>query len=272
MAEEMLIRISAFLGVLGLMAFGEVLIPRRHLTTSKARRWVANLSIVVIDAAAVRLLFTAGAVGASMLAAERHWGVLNHLSWPNWLELVLAVVALDLVLYLQHVMFHAVPLLWRVHMMHHADLDCDVTTGLRFHPVEVVLSMLIKVSAIAVLGPSPQAVLSFEVLLNATAMFNHSNVRLPATMDRCLRWIVVTPDMHRIHHSILPRETNTNFGFNLPWWDRLLGTYRLQPNDGHERMTLGLTQFRDPARLTLTGMLLLPFTGRPGDYPLSHDR
>ncbi len=272
MTTEVLIRVSAFLGVLGVMASWEVLVPRRRLTMSKARRWIANLSVVVINAVIIRLLFAAGAVGAARLATEQNWGLLNHAAWPIWIEMVLGVIALDFTLYLQHVMFHAVPLFWRFHMMHHADMDCDVTTGLRFHPIEVILSMLIKFAAIAVLGPSPQAVVAFEVLLNATSMFNHGNVRIPTSFDRVLRWVIVTPDMHRIHHSILPQETNTNFGFNLPWWDRLLGTYRPQPEGGHEGMTLGLKQFRNPARLTLMGMLLLPFTGMPGDYPLNRDR
>jgi sterol desaturase/sphingolipid hydroxylase (fatty acid hydroxylase superfamily) len=272
MALEVLIRLSGFITVLGLMASWEMLAPRRPLTTSKVRRWIANLSVVVIDAILIRLLFAAGAVGAAMLATEQNWGILNHLPWPSWIETILGVIALDFALYLQHVMFHAVPLFWRFHMMHHADLDCDVSTGLRFHPVEVILSMIIKLAAIAVLGPSPQAVLTFEVLLNATSMFNHSNVRIPASAEVALRWLVVTPDMHRVHHSILPRETNTNFGFNLPWWDRLLGTYRPQPAGGHEEMGLGLQQFRDPSRLTITRILLLPFVGVPGDYTLSRDR
>ncbi|MBI4000198.1 MAG: sterol desaturase family protein [Nitrospira defluvii] len=271
MKIEVLVRLSGFLTVLGLMASWEMIAPRRCLTASKARRWIANISVVVIDTVIVRLLFSAGAVGAAMLAADQQWGLLNQVSWPQSVEVVLAVVALDFVLYLQHVMLHAIPLFWRFHMMHHADLDCDVTTGLLFHPVEVTLSMLIKLAAIVVLGPSPLAVLLFEVLLNATSMFNHSNVRMPAPMDRALRWLVVTPDMHRVHHSLLPRETNTNFGFNLPWWDRLLGTYRPQPAAGHEGMTLGLEQFREPARLTITGILLLPFVGVPGNYPLSRD-
>jgi sterol desaturase/sphingolipid hydroxylase (fatty acid hydroxylase superfamily) len=269
---EVLIRLSAFVAVLGLMASWEVLAPRRRLTTSKVRRWVANLSVVALDAVVVRLLFAAGAVGAAMLASERDWGLLNSQSWPLWLEVVVAVVALDFVLYLQHVMFHAVPLFWRFHMMHHADLDCDVTTGLRFHPVEVALSMGIKLASVVLLGASPVAVLSFEVLLNATSMFNHSNVRMPAAVDRFIRWIVVTPDMHRIHHSINPRETNSNFGFNLPWWDRVLGTYRAEPAQGHEGITLGLEQFRDPVRLMFIGMLALPFVGAPGNYPLSRER
>lgn len=271
MTTEVLIRVSAFLGVLGVMASWEVLVPRRRLTMSKARRWIANLSVVVINAVIIRLLFAAGAVGAARLATEQNWGLLNHAAWPIWIEMVLGIIALDFTLYLQHVMFHAVPFFWRFHMMHHADLDFDVTTGLRFHPVEVVLSMLIKLAAIAVIGPLPEAVVAFEVLLNATSMFNHGNVRMPTAVDRALRWVLVTPDMHRVHHSILPQETNTNFGFNLPWWDQLLGTYRSQPEGGHEEMTLGLEQFRDPARLTLTGILLLPFEGATGDYPLSHD-
>jgi sterol desaturase/sphingolipid hydroxylase (fatty acid hydroxylase superfamily) len=182
--------------------------------------------------------------------------------------MVLAIVALDFVLYLQHVMFHSIPLLWRFHMMHHADLDCDVTTGLRFHPVEVALSMVIKLAPVAIVGASPAAVVSFEVLLNVTSMFNHSNVQIPTTIDRFLRWIVVTPDMHRIHHSINPLQTNRDFGFNLPWWDRVLGTYLAQPAQGHKAMTLGLEQFRDPARLNFTGILVLPFVGEPGHYPL----
>ena len=271
MTAEVLIRVSAFVAMLGLMASWEVLAPRRRLTTNKLRRWVANLSLVVLNAAIIRLLFAAGAVGLAMLAAERNWGVLNHLSWPIWGEMVLAVVALDFVLYLQHVMFHAVPLFWRFHMMHHADLDCDVTTGLRFHPVEVALSMVIKLAAIAVVGAPPSAVLSFEVILSATSMFNHSNVRMPEGVDQFVRCIVVTPDMHRVHHSIDPRETNSNFGFNLPWWDRLLGTYKTRPAGGHEGMTVGLKQFRDPSRLSFTGMLLLPLVGATGAYPLSRE-
>lgn len=268
MATEALIRVSAFLAVLVLMASWEVLAPRRRLTTPKVRRWVTNLSVVALDAVIVRLLFATGAVGAASLAAERNWGILNQLSSPIWFEMVLAIVALDFVLYLQHVMFHSIPLLWRFHMMHHADLDCDVTTGLRFHPVEVALSMVIKLATVAIVGASPAAVVSFEVLLNVTSMFNRSNVQIPTTIDRFLRWIVVTPDMHRIHNSINPLETNRDFGFNLPWWDRVLGTYLAQPAQGHKAMTLGLEQFRDPARLNFTGILVLPFVGEPGHYPL----
>ncbi len=250
------------------MASWELLAPRRPLSTAKLGRWAANLSIVALDSIIIRLIFAAGVVGAALVAAERGWGILNHLTWPLWLEFVLTIVVLDFVLYVQHVMFHAVPLFWRFHMMHHADLDCDVTTGLRFHPVEVVLSMGIKLGAVVLIGAAPASVLLFEILLNATSMFNHSNVWMPVAVDRVLRWVLVTPDMHRIHHSTVPMETNSNFGFNLPWWDRLLGTYRYEPIHGHIGMMIGLEQFRDPRRLTLLGMLLLPFLGTPGRYPL----
>lgn len=269
MPTDLIVRISAFLAILGLMASWEVLTPRRQLTTPKARRWLANLSVVVLDVVSIRVLFAAGAVGMAIAAADRNWGLFNNLSWPTWIETALALVALDFVLYLQHVMFHAVPLFWRLHMMHHADLDCDVTTGLRFHPLEVALSMGIKFGAVVLVGAAPIAVVVFEVLLNASSMFNHSNVRIPTALDRFLRWIVVTPDMHRIHHSMTARETNRNFGFNLPWWDRLLGTYEERPALGQEGMTLGLEQFRDPARLKFINILLLPFVGTPGNYPLS---
>jgi sterol desaturase/sphingolipid hydroxylase (fatty acid hydroxylase superfamily) len=243
--------------------------PRRELTTRKTRRWAANISIVVLDAVTVRVLFAAGAVGGAVVAADRGWGLLNQIDWPTWVEVLAAVVVLDFVLYLQHVMFHAVPLFWRLHMMHHADLDCDVTTGLRFHPIEVAVSMVVKLTTIAALGPSPTAVVIFEVLLNASSMFNHSNILISATVDRILRWLVVTPDMHRIHHSVMPRETNTNFGFNLPWWDRLMGTYRDQPEAGQEKMSLGLEQYRDPAGLRLVRLLLLPFVGTTGNFRLA---
>jgi sterol desaturase/sphingolipid hydroxylase (fatty acid hydroxylase superfamily) len=268
MTGDALLRLSAFVGVMAAMACWELLAPRRPLATSKLRRWVANLAVVALDTLLVRVLFAAGAVGMAAFAAEHGWGLLNRLDWPLWIELALALVALDLAMYLQHVMFHAAPLLWRVHMMHHADLDVDVTTGARFHPVEVALSMLIKLAAVMVIGPAPTAVIAFEVLLNATSLFNHSNVRVPNTVERVLRWLVVTPDMHRIHHSIDPRETNRNFGFNLPWWDYLFGTYRAEPARGHDRMPLGVEHYRDPARLALIGMLALPFVAEPGNYPL----
>lgn len=263
------IRLGFFVGVFALVAAGEMLSPRRVLTTSKAGRWFANIGIVVINTLVLRLIFPAGAVGAALWVGQRGWGVLNTIQTPYWLAVAVSVVVLDFVIYLQHVVFHAVPTLWRLHMMHHADLDFDLTTGTRFHPIEIVLSMLIKTAAIVVLGPPAAAVIAFEILLNGTAMFNHGNLKLPLGVDRVLRLLVVTPDMHRVHHSVFPSETNSNFGFNLPWWDRLMGTYRGQPTRGHEAMTIGLNQFRDPARLTLPWMLALPFVGKQGGYAIN---
>ena len=269
MEWELITRLSFFFGVFAIVAYWETRRPRRQLTQPKITRWFANLGIVAINTVVLRLLFPMAAVGMALLATTNDWGLLNNYSIPYFLAVIIGVIALDFIIYLQHVMFHAVPLLWRLHMVHHADLDYDVTTGLRFHPIEIVLSMLLKLSAIAVLGPPAVAVLIFEILLNATAMFNHGNLRLPPRVDRILRRFIVTPDMHRVHHSDIKRETNSNYGFNLSWWDRLFGTYRAQPELGHTGMTIGLKQFRDPARLTLGRLLLLPFQGRVGEYPIN---
>jgi sterol desaturase/sphingolipid hydroxylase (fatty acid hydroxylase superfamily) len=269
-SHESAIRLGFFSGVLALMAAWEVLAPRRRLTTARPVRWLSNLGLVALDTAAVRLLVPLGAVGMAVVAEERGWGLFHNLPLPGWLAAALAVVALDFAIYLQHVLFHAVPALWRLHMVHHADLDFDVTTGVRFHTLEILLSMGIKMAAVALLGAPALAVLTFEVLLNATSMFSHGNVRLPPRLDRVLRLVVVTPEMHRVHHSADPRETNSNFGFNLPWWDYLLGTYRARPAEGHEGMTIGLAQLRDERRAErLHWILLLPFIGRPGDYPVN---
>jgi sterol desaturase/sphingolipid hydroxylase (fatty acid hydroxylase superfamily) len=267
--NEVAIRLVFFFGIFAIVAAWELVAPRRPLTTSKTVRWFSNLGITFLNPAVVRLVFPILAVGVALLAQERGWGLFNTFDLPYWMEIVVGVIVLDLVIYLQHVMFHAVPALWRLHMVHHADLDFDVTTGLRFHPIEIILSMGIKFAAVVVFGQTPLAVLIFEVLLNGTSMFNHGNIRLPVSIDRILRFFVVTPDMHRVHHSVILRETNSNFGFNLPWWDRLLGTYRDQPAAGHEDMTIGLGQFRDPRRLTLPWMLGLPFIGKPGKYPIN---
>jgi sterol desaturase/sphingolipid hydroxylase (fatty acid hydroxylase superfamily) len=269
MESEAAVRLGFFFGVLVIMAIWELLLPRRELTMSKLTRWLSNLGIVLIDNILVRLLFPVLAISVALTAQESGWGLLNNIPLPYWLSVGIGVLALDLIIYLQHLMFHAVPVLWRLHMMHHADLDFDVTTGLRFHPLEIIISMLIKLSAIAALGPSVLAVLVFEITLNATAMFNHSNVKIPLNVDKVLRLLVVTPDMHRVHHSVTIRETNSNFGFNFPWWDRLLGTYRPQPAAGHEGMTIGLSQFRDPKRNNLLWMLILPFIGNPGSYAIN---
>jgi sterol desaturase/sphingolipid hydroxylase (fatty acid hydroxylase superfamily) len=216
----------------------------------------------------VRLSFPVGAVALALLCEQRGWGLLNSVELPRWAAIVLAVLALDLAIYLQHVLFHAVPALWRLHRMHHADLDLDVTTGTRFHPIEILASMVVKLAVVTALGAPAEAVLAFEILLNATSMFNHGNIRMPAPCDRMLRWIVVTPDMHRVHHSIVPQETNSNFGFNMPWWDRLFGTYRAQPTAGHEAMTIGIEQFRVTREQWLDRMLTQPFREDAADYPM----
>ncbi len=218
---------------------------------------------------ALRLLLPATAVSMAMIAQKNGWGLLNNVVLPSSLAVATGVILLDLTIYLQHVVFHALPTLWRMHMMHHSDLDFDVTTGVRFHPLEIMISMGIKMAMVILLGASALAVILFEVLLNGTSMFNHGNVRLPGGLDRVLRLFLVTPEMHRVHHSVVIRETNSNFGFNLPWWDRLLGTYRSQPAEGHEGMVIGLSHFRDSDNLSLTRLLALPFIGQPGKYPMS---
>ena len=267
-AYEPYIRLGAFGGVFIVMAIWEFIGPRRKRAIGRGSRWPSNLGVVVLNTLLVRIVFPTTAVGLALLAEARGWGLFNLLAVWAWVGVISSVVVLDLAIYLQHVLFHAVPTLWRLHRMHHADLEFDISTGLRFHPIEILLSMLIKFTVVAALGAPALAVLIFEVLLNATSMFNHGNVRIPVSLDRILRWIVVTPDMHRVHHSILSRETNSNFGFNLPWWDRLFGTYRAQPAARHDGMTIGIEQFREPRELGLDRMMLQPFRGDAGRYPL----
>jgi sterol desaturase/sphingolipid hydroxylase (fatty acid hydroxylase superfamily) len=261
LAAEPMIRLAAFLGVLAVMALWEVAAPRRRREIPRVIRWTNNLALVVVDTVILRLSFPIIAVGLAVMAEERRWGLFNNIDAPVWLAIVVSILLLDLAIYLQHVMFHAVPGLWRLHRMHHADLDFDATTGLRFHPVEILISMGIKLTVVAALGPPAIAVLLFEVLLNATALFNHANIDLPRPVDRILRLFIVTPDMHRVHHSVDPRETNSNYGFNLPWWDRLLGTYIAQPAKGHQGMEIGIEQFRTPRDLWLDRMLIQPVRG-----------
>jgi sterol desaturase/sphingolipid hydroxylase (fatty acid hydroxylase superfamily) len=256
---ELAIRLAAFAGVFLAMALWELLAPRRRWAVGRAARWPSNLGVLVVDALAVRLLIPIAAVGVALLAAAHGFGLLYWLGWPAWLAGISGFVALDLAIYAQHVVFHHVPWLWRLHRMHHADLDIDVTTGVRFHPIEILLSMLIKIVVVAVLGIPAAAVVAFEVVLNATSMFNHSNAAMPAWLDRLARLLVVTPDMHRVHHSVVRTETDSNFGFNLPWWDRLFGTYRAQPAAGHDGITIGLPVFRDRRELRLDRLLTQPF-------------
>ncbi len=271
LANEPAIRIAFFVGIFGLMATWEAAAPRRARLHSRLRRWSANLGLVVFNSVLLRLVFPLAAVAFASLAAERGWGLLNNLALPEWVALLLAVVALDFAIYLQHVMFHAVPALWRLHRVHHADPDFDVTTGARFHPIEIILSMLIKFAVIAVLGAPAAAVLVFEVLLNATAMFNHANLKLPAEVDAMLRRLLVTPDMHRVHHSTDIAEANSNFGFNLPWWDRLFGTYRAAARLPQESMAIGVQGLSgDPRCVSLPGLLVLPFLDAGRDYAIGH--
>jgi sterol desaturase/sphingolipid hydroxylase (fatty acid hydroxylase superfamily) len=268
-AFEPQIRLLVFTVVFAVMAAWEIAAPRRPQAIARSLRWPGNIAIVVLDTALVRVLFPMSAVGLAMLAESRGWGLLNASALYAWLAIPLGVLLLDFAIYLQHVLFHAVPALWRLHRMHHADLEFDVTTGARFHPIEIVLSMAIKFAVVAAFGTPGVAVLVFELLLNGTSMFNHSNVRIAPGVDRILRWIVVTPDMHRVHHSIHPSETNSNFGFNLPWWDRLLGTYLAQPKDGHEGMTIGIEQFRTLRDLGLGRMLIQPLRGAASGYAIN---
>ena len=266
MAFEDLIRIGSYLSVLGVMATWELLAPRRMLTASKLCRWGGNLTIVILNTAIARLLFAGGVAATAAIAQERGWGLLNWVDAPTWLEFGLAVVALDLVIYGQHQVFHGVPILWRFHMMHHSDLDLDVSSGVRFHPVEIIISTVVKSVAVIALGVAPLAVVAFEIVLNSTALFNHSNVKIPLAFEPILRWFVVTPDMHRIHHSVDPRETNSNYGFNVPWWDRLFGTYCAEPALGQQGMKIGLEHLGPPVCLNLFMMLQFPFVAQLGRY------
>ena len=268
LSHEPEVRLGSFASVFVLMALWEIVASRRELSQSKGKRWLANLGITVFDSVLVRVLFPTAAVGLALVAEREGWGLFNRVDLPVAFEIVAAVVLLDLAIYFQHVMFHAVPALWRFHMVHHSDQDMDFTTGVRFHPVEILLSIVIKFAVIGALGPPATGVFLFAVILNATSMFNHGNVRLALGLDRWLRWLVVTPDMHRVHHSVELDEANSNFGFNLPWWDRLFGTYRAQPRAGHSEMRLGVEHLRQPEARGLLGILALPFVSGWGRYAI----
>lgn len=269
-ANEKTVRMSCFFGMIFVMASWEWLSPCRALSIPRAIHWANNLGIVFLNSFLLRLVFPAAAVGVALTGAEQNWGLFNQVSVSPVIAIILSIIVMDLVIYLQHVMVHAIPLLWRLHRVHHADPDYDFTTGARFHPIEIFLSMLIKFATIVLLGPPVVAVIIFEVILNLMAMFNHGNVQLPKALDRVIRWFVVTPDMHRVHHSIHDDEANSNFGFNLSLWDRLFGTYRDQPRDGHEEMTIGIRKYREARDVTwLPGMLWLPFRGKISDYAIN---
>ncbi len=252
-------RLGFFLSVFTLVALWERVASRRRLNYTRVQRWPHNVLLTAFNSFLLRWLFPIAAVGWALECEARGWGLFNWLHLPSTVEIILSILILDFAIYAQHVMFHHVPVLWRLHRMHHTDLDYDVTTGARFHPIEIILSMLIKMAVVTVLGPAAVAVLIFEILLNATAMFNHGNIMLPVRIDRVLRLFVVTPDMHRVHHSVIPRETHSNFGFNMPWWDRICGTYRAQPEAGHDGITIGLPYARDAKELRLDRLLVQPF-------------
>lgn len=263
LSHETAVRLTAFGAVLAAFAGLEALAPRRPRRDRRARRWTANLAMVGLGALAMRLAVPLMAVEAALRAEAADWGLFNWLALPPAVEIVAAVILLDLVVYAQHRLFHRVPLLWRLHAMHHTDLDLDATSGVRFHPLEYVLSMAIKVAAVWLLGAAALAVIAFELLLNATSIFNHSNLRLPAGWDRWLRLVVVTPDMHVVHHSTDPAEHNRNFGFNLPWWDRLFGTYTAAPRAGPVGLTIGLEGRQEASELGLARLLWMPFERAP---------
>ncbi|MBZ0130271.1 MAG: sterol desaturase family protein [Rhodobacteraceae bacterium] len=261
MENEILIRVAAFLGLFALFAVIEALVPRRRRVQSRARRWITNIGIVAIDQAALHLMALALpllAVGAALDARHNGLGLFNLTDWPAWVEIVGAILILDFAIWAQHLIIHKVPLFWRFHRVHHADRDFDVTTALRFHPVEILASMLVKIGVVYLIGPAALAVILFEIILNGTAMFNHANIRLPQALDRVVRLVLVTPDMHRIHHSVHRAEHDSNYGFALSLWDRILGTYVAEPAEGHLDMTIGL-KWQDDRPARLGWILALPF-------------
>jgi len=253
------IRFTIFLGVFALMLLLESLIQRHPTVDSKPRRFAINLGLTGIDIIVVKLLFGTAAVGAAAFAENQSWGVLNYLSWPLWLEAVLAVILLDFSIYVQHVVVHMIPFFWRFHKVHHTDLDLDVSSALRFHPIEIIGSMLFKISIIFALGPTPLTVMIFEAILNGMAQFSHSNIKLPEKMDSIMRCFFVTPDMHRIHHSEEINETNSNYGFNFSIWDRALGTYIAEARKIQPEIILGIKEYKDPKEISFLNLLIIPF-------------
>jgi sterol desaturase/sphingolipid hydroxylase (fatty acid hydroxylase superfamily) len=263
LAHEPALRLGCFAVVFAVMATWEFVASRRERSQSRGARWFLNLTLSASNALVVRVIFPAAVVGMAMVAEQRGWGLFNSVDLPRIVSVILSLVLLDLAIYVQHAVFHRVPMLWRLHMVHHSDQDFDLTTGIRFHPIEILLSIAIKFAVVIALGAPPEAVLIFAVVLNATSMFNHGNVRIPRGLDRWLRWAVVTPDMHRVHHSVEMDECNSNFGFNLPWWDRIFRTYRAQPRAGHREMTIGVENLQQSDPGGLLRLLTMPFTKAP---------
>jgi len=259
-SPETLVRLGFFAAIFFVVAQSENIAPRRILLKSKFKRWISNLGMQIIDVVVLLLIFPVFPVGLAVLCEQRGWGLLNYCHIIQPVALIIGVLVLDLVIYLQHRLFHFVPIFWRVHMVHHTDEDIDVTTAVRFHPLEIILSLLIKFAAVAAIGAAPLSVLIFEVLLNGASMFNHGNIKIPLYIDRVIRMILVTPDMHRVHHSVITRETNSNYGFSFSWWDRLFGTYIAQPQEGHDKMKIGLNGYHDDRSLKLSALLAMPFS------------
>jgi len=272
MESETILRMTAFFGVFIVMAIWEFIANRRDLTQSKGIRWFNNLGILIIDIVVQRFTMGAAAVAVAIYAQQNGWGLFNYLDWPFWVEIILVFLVLDFMIYLQHVMSHALPIFWRLHRVHHADLDIDCTTALRFHPLEIILSMVFKVALVVALGADAFAVILFEAVLNGSAIFNHANVRMPKFMDSFMRMFVVTPDMHRVHHSTKVKEANSNYGFFLSAWDRVCGTYIPQPSEGHLEMDIGLKEYREQKKLNLLNIILLPFWSKIGGYSIQPDK
>jgi sterol desaturase/sphingolipid hydroxylase (fatty acid hydroxylase superfamily) len=263
---ESTVRLGSFLVVFAAMALWETLRPFRAQGVGRGARWPHNLGLLAVDVVVLRVVAPGAALAVALAAERGQWGLVHALGLPAWAAVPLAVALLDLAIYMQHVMFHAVPTLWRLHRVHHADLEVDLTTGTRFHPLEILVSTGIKCAAVAAIGAPVVAVLAFEVILNATAVFNHANVSLPRPLDRALRWLLVTPDMHRVHHSMRHEESSSNFGFCLAWWDRVFGTYR---PEARGELRYGVDAFREPGDSRLDRLLLQPFRETPGAYPIS---
>ena len=266
---ESYIRLGSFLGLFALLTIWEISTPKRELLELRRFRWISNIGLIVISSVLIRFILPTAAVGIALHVEQENLGFLNHFDLPFAFQFVLAFILMDLAIYFQHVMFHALPLFWRFHRVHHSDLDCDITTGLRFHPLEIVVSILFKFLVIASVGVPVLAVVIFEVILNAASMFTHSNIKIPSSFERIVRWFIVTPDMHRIHHSIKENETNSNFGFFMSIWDRLLGTYRSEPEGGHSNMQIGLRNFREPKWQDLRWLIYLPFVTKVNDYSIN---
>lgn len=266
---ESYIRLGSFLAIFALLTIWEISSPKRKLLQLRYFRWFCNIGLITISSILVRFIIPTAAVGIALHVEQEQLGFLNLYELPFIVKFILAFVLMDLAIYFQHVMFHALPLFWRFHRVHHSDLDCDITTGLRFHPFEMIISIIFKFLIITSIGAPVLAVVFFEIILNAASMFTHSNIKIPSVIESMVRWFIVTPDMHRIHHSIKENETNSNFGFFISIWDRLLGTYIHEPAQGHVNMQIGLRKFREPKWQNLRWLIYLPFVDKISGYSIN---